>query len=1583
MKTIILESTQIKVINNIAEDIKLATFDELIRQVNENLEQQRDRGTAFEKIVVSYLKNEPVYKHKFENVWMLNEVPAQYNVPKKDLGVDIVAKDYEGKLAAVQAKFYKGNVGKDTINSFLAETGKDYYSAGILVSTSNELNKNAQAAMQYMTKPVTIIGLNQLKNADINWQKFSFAKENDDLSNKIVKKPRQYQKEAIEKAVTYFKNHSRGKLIMAPGTGKTFTSLKITEALMKDQHKTKFNVLYLVPSIQLLSQTLFSWNDDVAADIHITSLSVVSDRKANKRKNNTDEDLGAKDIGFEPTTNVNELMNHYNQLQQLDLGRDMTVVFSTYQSIEVIKNAQEKGYPEFDLIIADEAHRTTGATRLGDDTAFTEVHSNNNVKGKLRLYQTATPKIYDQNSKKKAEQNSIVVSSMDDENIYGQEIYRLDFGDAVNQGYLTDYKVMVLAISESYINKDMQQMLAADNQLKVDDIGKIIGVWNAMVKRDGLTGEIQGAPMKRAIAFTDSIKHSKIIANEFETVVNNYLTPNATNSYQVDAHHVDGRFNALQKEEEINWLADEEIEENHARVLSNVRFLTEGIDVPNLDGIIFFSPKKSQIDIVQAVGRIMREYEGKEYGYIILPIVVADKDNPALALNNDKKYQAVWQVLNALRSTDERFEAEVNKLDLNKKKSGRINFIGVDSSPDDDVTEKGKREHGNEQLTLALPQEWKQMQDAFYGAVVKHVGDRRYLEDWSEDVAEIAKMYILRINDLIASNVGVKAAFDKFITSLRYNINNSIDQDQAIQMLAQHLITGPIFDALFGNYSFVQNNVVSRSINDVISTFKVFGFAKETKKLKPFYDSIKLRASGIDNAAGKQKLIVTLYEKFFKKGFKKTTEAMGIVFTPIEVVDFIIHSVDDALKKYFNKSLADENVHILDPFVGTGTFITRTLQYLKGQMDQGKISYDDILRKYMHEFHANEIVLLSYYIAAINIEAVFDEVNGPNHGYVPFDGIVLTDTFESTERERVLDDDMFDDNDHRLKEQMKQPITVIISNPPYSVGQKNANDDNQNVRYPNLEKNIQHTYVKNSSAYNFVSLYDSYIKAFRWASDRLGENGIIGFVTNGSYIDSKSTDGFRLSLYKEFNYLYIFNLRGNQRTQGEQSRKEGGKIFGSGSRAPIAISILIKDGSDNHQIFYHDIGDYLSRKEKLNLIRNFSTILNENMEWTKIDPDDNDDWINQRDSRFDTFRSLKNDIFKDATNGSKSNRDSWVVGFSKNKIISNSLNMVDIFNRQVKIGKNKSNAITDTLKIKWSRGLFKKLEQGQYIKLNDTKVTKTLYRPFCKKWLFYDSQIIEMPGRYKNIISVSKNLTLYVMGSGAKKSFSCLVTNIVPDYGLMEAGQGFPLYEGANGILNGRFCNIASSFSKYFSSEYESIAYIYAVLNNKEYRFIFSNNLKKSLPKIPIVKNKEKYVEIGKKLMDLHLDYEEVPIYDKIEIAYNGKHDYQVKKMKFAKKRNDEGEMVNDKATILFNDNITISNIPDKAYKYVVNGRSAIEWIMDQYQIKTDKKSGITDDPNDYSEDPKYIFNLLLRIINVSVQTVDLINELPHFEVDE
>lgn len=1573
----------------------MATFNQLIDQINDNITDNRDRGTAFEKMVVAYLENEPAYKNRYSDVWMLSDVPAEYGISKKDTGVDIVAKDRAtGKLTAVQAKFYKGKVGKDTINSFVAEAGKNYYADGIIVTTTNEWNSNAENALEGLTKPITRIGLSQLEHADIDWQLFDFNSYNKGLK-KTQKKLRDYQEKAIEKSLAYFKDHTRGKLIMAPGTGKTFTSLKIAEALMKDQDKQVFNVLYLVPSIQLLSQTLFSWNSDVSDDIELQSFSVVSDSKASKQKHGTD-DLSAKDVGFPATTDFTRLVEEYKALK--DSNKQMRVVFSTYQSIDVVGNAQKEGFPEFDLIIADEAHRTTGAKALNDDpSVFTKVHYNKNVQGKLRLYQTATPKIYGTEAKKKAEDDSVILASMDDQTLYGDEIFRMGFGEAVNRGYLTDYKVSVIAVSESYVNKNMQNIMADDgNELKTDDIGKIIGVWNAMVKRNGANGAITGAPLKRAIGFTDSIIHSKLLATTFNHVVNDYLDDASEGSYYVDVRHVDGSLNALQKKEALDWL-EADIPENEARMLSNVRFLTEGIDVPNLDAVVFFSPKKSQVDIVQAVGRIMRKFEGKEYGYIILPIVLDTNADPSVALDNNEKYKAVWQVLNALRSTDERFEAEINKLELNKKKSGKIKITDVSTRPHDKVDEdrgkKAEEEQKAEQLSLDIDNEnITDLEKAFYGKIVKKVGDRRYLEDWSADVARIAQRHITKIKDLIETQAGAKNAFDVFIKGLRYNINDSIDEEQAIEMLAQHLITQPVFEALFDEYSFVNDNPVSKAMNDVVSAFSLFGFDKEQKELEPFYESVKLRASGIDNAEAKQKIIVTLYDKFFRTGFKKTTEQMGIVFTPVEVVDFIIKSVDWALKKYLGRSLADENVHILDPFTGTGTFITRTLQYFNKLRDAGVITYEDILRKYMHELHANEIVLLSYYIAAINIESVFDEINGEENGYEPFEGIVLTDTFESTERENTFDNELFGINNKRLKKQQEQPITVIISNPPYSMGQKNQNDNNANEHYPKLESNIAKTYVKESKSGLSVGLYDSYVKAFRWASDRLNNKGIIGFITNGSFIDSKATDGLRASLGKEFNHLYIFNLRGAIRGKvGDAAKREGNNVFDI--MTGVAISILVKDGSTCHEIFYHDIGDYLSRVQKLSTITKLESI--GNIDWKKIQPDQNSDWINQRDPNYQKYTPLAPDnsnivsIFRNNAMGVQTNRDSWAIGFNKNKTLKNMKLLIDHYNEQRELLHENPNyeLNREYSYIKWTRKLERKVKNNSLITFDKAHIVKTMYRPFTKKCMYYHYDTTEEARLYYTKWG-KQNLAIVTTGRGASRQFSVMVTNLIPNMDSLEKAQGFMRYDNSDNsdsLFQTDHDNMNQAFAdKLGLSLDDTFAYVYGLLNSPEYQLKYANDLKKDLARIPIVINKEKYVEVGKKLMDLHINYEEVPVFPDVKIIAREDPSYVVKKMKFGKKLDPEtNRKVNDRSKIIFNSDITVENIPEKAYEYIVNGRSAIEWIMDQYQVKTDKKSGITDDPNDFSDDPKYIFNLLLRIINVSVQTVDLVNSLPKLEIIE
>lgn len=1008
-------------------------------------------------------------------------------------------------------------------------------------------------------------------------------------------------------------------------------------------------VLYLVPSIQLLTQTLRGWNNDT--DMTMSSMAVTSDRNASRSSVKQDESniqIKASDIGYPATTSPEKVLNNYRELMEKP-KKELLVVFGTYQSIDVLGKAQKEGFPEFDLIIADEAHRTTGAKALGEeDSSFTKVHSNSNVKGYKRLYQTATPKLYGTEARKKAESNSILVSSMDDENLYGKVFYRLGFGDAISHDILTDYKLMVLAVDETVVQKDMQKSLSdPENGLNIDDIGRIIGVWNGMIKRESFTDKVSGEPMKRAIAFSRTIKDSQRLSEQFENVVNDYL--DSDKGYSVNVRHVDGSMNALQKNEALDWLASDDIPEDSARILSNVRFLTEGIDVPNLDAIVFLSPRKSQVDIVQAVGRIIRKSEGKEYGYIILPIVVPAGETPETILDNNKSYDVVWQVLNALRSVDERFEATVNKLELNKKKPKNIQVIGVGGAPDDPTLNANGdyEEQPFKPYQTELELEWEAVEGAIYGKIVQKVGDRRYLEDWSKDVAEIARRHIQGIEIILKQNRESKVAFDKFLRSLQHNINESIDQDQAIEMLAQHLITLPIFDTLFGEYSFVKNNPVSSAMEQIIEELSQYGFEKEQKELQPFYDSVRLRAEGIDNAQAKQKIIITLYDKFFSTGFKPTTERLGIVFTPVEVVDFIVKSVDVVLRKHFNKSLASENVHILDPFTGTGTFITRTLHYLKSLMDNGEITFDDILRKYTQELHANEIVLLSYYIAAINIEAIFDEING-NEPYTPFEGIVLTDTFESTETEDTLDDTFFGINDKRLKRQQEKTITAIIGNPPYSIGQNSQNDNNQNISYPRLDKRLAETYVSKSNAGLTKGLYDSYVKAFRWSSDRLGNQGIIGFVTNGNYLNTNSADGLRAGLYEEFNHLYIFNLRGDQRTLGEQSRKEGGKIFGSGSRTPIAISILVKDGSDSHELHYHDIGDYLSQKEKLAIISGFADV--SRLDWKEIIPDENNDWLNQRDPNYQKYDSLAGEdkvVFLQNIIGVSTNRDSWVYGFSE------------------------------------------------------------------------------------------------------------------------------------------------------------------------------------------------------------------------------------------------------------------------------------------------------------------------------------------------
>ena len=810
-------------------------------------------------------------------------------------------------------------------------------------------------------------------------------------------------------------------------------------------------------------------------------------------------------------------------------------------------------------------------------------------------------------------------------------------------------------------------------------------------------------------------------------------------------------------------------------------------------------------------------------------------------------------------------------------------------------------------------------------------------------------------------------AFEEFYNYMKNNINPDMNKYVLIDFITQYILLEPVFDMLF-----VSSNKITIRLKNITSFMKENNLVITNKGLENIYADTNKKVCDIKTQEDKQTIIIETYNTFFKNACKDKCELHGIVFTPVEIVDFIIHSIEDVLNKYFDKSIGDEGIHILDPFTGTGTFIVRLLQ-------SGLISKEDLLRKYMNEIHANEIVLLSYYIAAINIEETFHSIT--DNDYKPFDGIVLTDTFESTEKQNSFDDELFGENNERLQKQNKEPVFVIFGNPPYSVGKKSANDSIDFQSYPKLEESIEKTYGVNSKAKLKRALNDSYIKAFRWSSDRIKNKGVIGFVTNGSFIDSQVTDGLRKCWHREFNYIYILNLRGDQRTQGEISRKEGGKVFGSGSRTPIAITLLIKDGSDEHKIFYHDIGDYLSREDKLEIISTASSI--KGIQWREIIPDENNDWINQRDSSYDAFIPLYEGIFDEKLVGVSTSRDAWVYGYSKNLTTKKAQKMVDNYNDEVDRLKDvidkdlliqEANSSLDY--INWSSGLRNRLVKKEKITLNN-KVVSSMYRPFVKKWLYYDKQIVERPGRSYSLFDNIDNRVIYCTGIGAKRDFSCIMTNVVPNYDMMEKGQGFFLNkESIDNVLFTNTSNIIDvSLSSFGLNKEELFYYIYAVLHSVEYREKYANDLKKALPRIPVLKNKNQYVEIGRSLAELHLNYEKVEPYSNIIVEGKKNPSYKVIKMKHPKKG-----MLD---TIVFNADLTITNIPEKAYNYVVNGKPAIEWIIDQYQIKVDKGSGIIDDPNLYSEDEHYIFDLLLRIINVSIKTVDLVNSLPPLELEE
>lgn len=1583
-----------------------------------------ERGAKFERLVQSFLKVDTQWSALYDEVWTWMQWPDRHG---HDTGIDLVARERDtGHLVAVQCKFYDPSttIQKQHIDSFLSESGKHPFTGRLVVTTTDKWGPNAEQAIHHQQIPVQRIGLTDLLDSSIDWSQFDPAAPAA-LRVKERKELMAHQRTALEKVREGLAVADRGKLIMACGTGKTFTSLRIAEDLVP----LGGSVLFLVPSIALLSQALKEWS--IEAEHSLRTFAVCSDTKAGQ----FEEDITTVDLPIPPTTSAERLAAAAGDGKAA--GR-LTVVFSTYQSIDVVAQAQAQGLEAFDLVVCDEAHRTTGVTLAGpeaEESAFVRVHNSDYLKAAKRLYMTATPRIYDDASKAKAGQAQAVVASMDDESQYGRELYRLGFGEAVTRNLLTDYKVLVLAVDEGTISRTMQASLTdpANSELKLDDVAKIVGCWNGLAKRGATEHDFatDPEPMRRAVAFSRSIKDSNRFTERFAAIVADYQQytglrdeaaddPGAARLLPVSAEHVDGGYNMVARNGLLAWLKAE-APDGGCRILSNAKCLSEGVDVPALDAVLFLNPRKSQVDVVQSVGRVMRRAPGKKYGYIILPIVVPAGVSPEIALRDNERYRVVWEVLQALRAHDERFDAMVNKIELNKARDARINVIGIGGGEPDERggTTEDKGSQGWFDLDAL-----GDFRSALYAKIVQKVGSRRYWEQWAADVAGIAEQHRQRLVGLL--EVGHAAAeFADFLAALRANLNESISRDDAIDMLSQHLITAPIFSALFADYDFATQNPVSQVMDGMLRALEGANLEAETAPLDAFYESVRGRVAGLDNAEARQTIIKDLYERFFKLAFPRAADQLGIVYTPVEIVDFIIRSVDHLLRTEFGASLSDEGVHVLDPFTGTGTFIVRLIQ-------SGLIAPHDLARKYASELHANEIMLLAYYIAAINIESAYHDAireAGAQPGpYQPFDGIVLTDTFQMHEDGDLDDGQVFARNSDRVIAQRALDIRVIIGNPPYSVGQTSGNDNAANLKYPTLDAAIERTYAARSTATNKNSLYDSYIRAIRWASDRIGDHGVIGFVTNGGFLDANTADGLRRTLAEEFASIYVYNLRGNQRTAGDQSRREGGKVFGAGSRNTVAVTLLVrrpqKDGLAT--IRYRDIGDYLSREDKLRIVAESAI---ETGDWQALVPNEASDWTNQRNRAFGGFTALAGagaqSVLAVSSYGLLTSRDAWLYNFAEARVIENVAVTTAAFNEQVDRtshlppAKRVEAVVRDGTLIKWSSGLELRLEQGRRLDADAGSLVPAVYRPFCRQHLYYGGglthRLSKMPLVFPSV--AHPNLGFYAVGAGSSVPFSVLATDRVPDLHLTGAGSGgqyfarwtyekavggeaaqgaFELSDGA--VVDGyrRLDNVTdttlAAFRRWYGPDVTKdgiFAFVYGLLHSPDYRDRYAADLKRTLPRIPRIDAADflAFRDSGRALLDLHIGYEDVEPYP---LALTGDQPsgpgsadlyewFRVEKLRWLGK----GREV-DKSIIIYNPHITVSGIPDSAHRYMLGSRSALEWVIDRYRVTTDKASGITNDPNDWSREvgnPRYVLDLIAKVTTVSVETMRIVDALPPLRI--
>ena len=850
------------------------------------------------------------------------------------------------------------------------------------------------------------------------------------------------------------------------------------------------------------------------------------------------------------------------------------------------------------------------------------------------------------------------------------------------------------------------------------------------------------------------------------------------------------------------------------------------------------------------------------------------------------------------------------------------------------------------------------------------------------------------------TNSRFTTAFVDFLDKCRLSINPNLAEAAVEEMLIQHLLTERIFRTVFDNPDFTRRNVIANEIEKVIDALTSQSFSRHEflQGLDRFYVAIERTAETINDFSQKQHFLNTVYEQFFQGFSVKVADTHGIVYTPQPIVDFMVKSVEHILQTEFDRSLSDGGVHIIDPFVGTGNFIVRIMREIR----KTALEY-----KYKSNLHCNEVMLLPYYIASMNIEHEFYEATGH---YLPFEGICLVDTFELAEPQQMV---LFtEQNAERVERQKETPMFVVIGNPPYNAGQINENDNNKNRKYETMDKQVRDTYSQDSTATNKNALADPYVKAIRWASDRIGDGGVVAFVTNNSFLNDITFDGMRKHLVEDFNSIYVLDLGGNAR---KGLKVSDANVFGI--RVGVSINLFVKTKrktSEITRLFYHRTDDLWNKKQKFGFLNGRQHI--GNIEWQNIQPDKRYTWLTEGlHEEFETFipmgtkeaKAAKGEVddvtFKIYSNGVKTNRDAWACNFNRNALTENMERMIDFYNEQVVKWERREErdanvddfVVSEDKKIKWSSSLKQKLKRRQISEFSEAKIRWSLYRPFTKSNVYFDRMITErvyvFPSIFPTLETETENRVIIVSDHGFRSGFNTLMTDVIPDVHILAASdafQCFPFYTYDEAGTNRRE-NITDWALEQFRENYEDDAitkwdifhYVYGLLHHPEYRERYQANLKRELPRIPFTPDTEpeaskgfwSFAKAGQRLSEIHVGYEDVPEYPLTFMETPDMPlDWRVEKMRLSK----------DKTQIVYNDFLTLDGIPPEALEYRLGNRSALEWIIDQYRVKEDKRSGIINDPN-REDDPQYIVKLIQKVITVSLETVEIVAGLPGLGIPE